>query len=62
MDNKVYPRALKSLNKLAKSEYDAKNFFEQLSITADDILNSDDSSDSDKAYILMAVSHMKVIK
>ena len=62
MDDTLSPRALKSLHQLAKSEYDAKNFFEQVDIIADDILNSDDSNDMDRAYMLMAISHVKVIR
>jgi hypothetical protein len=62
IDKSIYRKALKSLNQLAKSEYDAKSFFEQVETIADDILNTDESSDMDRAYILMAISHIKVMK
>ncbi len=62
MDDVRYPILLKALNKIAKSEYFAKNFFEQVETIADDILHRDDSSETDRAYMLMAVSHMKSIK
>jgi hypothetical protein len=63
IDDTKYPKVLKSLNQLAKSEYDAKNFFEQVETIADDILNIDhNSEDADKAHILMAIGHLKAIK
>lgn len=47
---------------MIQTEYDAKDFFEQVEIIADDTMNTGDASDVDQAYMLMAIAHMQIIQ
>jgi hypothetical protein len=51
---------LQLLDNIAISKYDAESFLEQVSTLEVDILNDEESSDIDKAYISMAVANMKI--
>ncbi len=47
---------------MAQSQYDAKDFFEHIEYITEDIDSSEDTSDSDTAYMLMTVANMKIIR
>ncbi len=62
MDDAQRADMLSRLDQMTETEYDAEDFFEQLEAMADDILNTDDSSESDRAYMFLAIAHMKAIR
>ncbi len=53
---------VRSLNRLARSEYDAKNFAEQAQLISNDVLDIDDETDAEKAHALMTLGHLTAIQ
>lgn len=62
MDDSQRIDTLLWLDQVIQTEYDAKDFFEQVEIIADDTMNTGDASDVDQAYMLMAIAHMQIIQ
>jgi hypothetical protein len=61
-DDSLYAKRQRQLTHMAQSGYQAKNFHEHMKTLVPDIIHADDTSDMDKAYMLMAIGHMNVIK
>lgn len=60
--NPKHKNIVRSFNRLARSEYEAKSFAEQAQLISNDVLDTDDATDAERAYALMTLGHLAAIR